>query len=90
MELNGRFRDLVGYTEEEFANARWPSSADRDRIDEQRALLHALTAGDAERGAVDSTYMHREGLLVQLGGRIDLVRSDAGAPDHLLMTLDGR
>jgi PAS domain-containing protein len=90
MELNARFRDLVGYTEEEFANARWPSSADRDRIGEQRALLHALAAGEAEHGPVDSTYMHREGLLVQLSGRIQLVRSESGAPDHLLLTLDGR
>ena len=90
MELNARFRDLVGYTEEEFASARWPSSADRDRIGEQRALLHALAAGEAEHGPVDSTYMHREGLLMQLSGRIQLVRSESGAPDHLLLTLDGR
>jgi PAS domain S-box-containing protein len=90
MELNPGFRDRVGYSEEEFASARWPSAADRDRLEEQRSLLRGLAAGELDRVEVESSYMHREGLLVELSGRLELVRSPSGAPDHLMLTLDAR
>jgi hypothetical protein len=80
----------VGYSEEEFASARWPSNLDRDHLDEQERLREALAAGEVEGTRVRAPYMHREGMLVELSGRISLVRTPHGSPDHLLLTLDVR
>ena len=84
MHLNGAFRDLVGYSEEEFASARWPSPAFTEHMGSQRELKRALAAGELEETPVETAYMHREGLLVPLIGRMAVVRDEDGVPDHLL------
>jgi PAS domain S-box-containing protein len=90
MELNPGFRELVGYSEEEFSHARWPSNVDRARLADHEGLRKALAAGELEGTHLELAYMHREGLLVELSGRISLVRTPDGTPDHLLLTLDVR
>ena len=90
MELNPGFRELVGYSEEEFASARWPSNVDRARLDEHTQLRERLAAGELEGEHVELAYMHSAGLVVELSGRMSLVRTPDGAPDHLLLTLDVR
>lgn len=90
MELNPGFRELVGYSEEEFSNARWPSNVDRARLADHEGLRRTLAAGDIEGTHLELAYMHREGLLVELSGRISLVRAPDGSPDHLVLTLDVR
>ena len=86
--LNAAFRELVGYSEEEFGSARWPSAADPEQIASQRELRRALAAGEVDEAPVETAYMHREGLLVALVGRMSLVRDGVGAPDHLLFSVD--
>jgi PAS domain S-box-containing protein len=90
MELNPGFRELVGYSEEEFASARWPSNLDREHLDECERIRELLAAGELEGTRVHAPYMHREGMLVELSGRMSLVRDAQGSPDHLLLTLDVR
>jgi PAS domain S-box-containing protein len=90
MELNPGFRELVGYTEEEFASARWPSNVDRARLEEHTELREKLAAGEIEGEHVDVAYMHSAGLVVELSGRMSLVRTSNAVPDHLLLTLDVR
>ena len=90
MELNPGFRELVGYSEEEFASARWPSNVDRARLEEHRELRERLAAGEVEGDHVELAYMHSAGLVVELSGRMSLVRTPDGVPDHLLLTLDVR
>ena len=84
MHLNGAFRDLVGYSEEEFASARWPSPAFTEHMGSQRELKRSLAAGELEEAPIETAYMHREGLLVPLIGRMAVVRDEEGVPDHLL------
>lgn len=90
MELNPGFRELVGYSEEEFASARWPSNVDRSRIAEHTELREKLASGEIEGERVEVAYMHSAGLVVELSGRMALVRTSNGVPDHLLLTLDVR
>ena len=90
MELNPGFSALVGYSEEEFASAHWPSNVDRVRLTEHTQLRKRLAAGDLEGEHVELAYMHSAGLVVELSGRMSLVRTPDGAPDHLLLTLDVR
>jgi PAS domain S-box-containing protein len=87
MHLNGAFRKLVGYSEEEFASARWPSPAFTEHIGSQRELRRALAAGEVDEAQIETAYMHREGLLVPLVGRMGLVRDEEGVPDHLLFSV---
>ena len=85
--LNPAFRDLLGYSEEEFSNARWPSPAFTEHLGSQRELRRALAAGEIDEHQVETAYMHREGLLIPLVGRMALVRNDEGVPDHLLFSV---
>ena len=84
-ELNPGFTKLVGYAEHEFRKAAWPSVLDRKVFPEQKAELEALAAGELDSAVVDSTFMHGQGLMVLIQGEIQLVRDEAGEPDHLLL-----
>ena len=88
IHLNGGFRDLIGYTEEEFASARWPSVADPDHLQQYREVRRALAAGERDEEPIETAYMHREGLLVPLSGRMSVVRGQDDEPDHLLFSVD--
>lgn len=92
LDLKGKFRDLnpgfcklVGYQEHQFTKASWPSVLDRKVYQDQKAELDAMVAGERESAAVDSTFMHGQGLMVLIKGEVKLVRNDAGEPDHLLL-----
>jgi chromosome segregation ATPase len=87
-QLNPGFVKLVGYQEHEFSKATWPSVLDRKVYSEQSAQLAALVGGRSDRVAVDSTYMHGQGLMVRVTGVITLVRDAAGQPAHLLMAAE--
>ena len=89
--LDGRFRELnpafsakVGYSEEEFREALWPSLGDRANLEDHRELMRAFRAGEIDDTAMDTTYMHKQGLLVPIAGQMFLVRDHKGEPLHLL------
>lgn len=86
--INPAFGALVGYSQEDFRHARWPSLADRDRIGEHRALLTRLATGEIETARVETVYMHGQGLTVPVKGTLELVRSEDGSPRHLLLSVD--
>ena len=86
--INPAFESLVGYTEEDFQHARWPSLADRDRMAEYRALLARLATGEIETARVETVYMHGQGLAVPVKGTLELVRAEDGSPRHLLLSVD--
>ena len=90
LELNPHFAQLVGYSEEEFHGARWPSAVDGDHANHQRELLGRLARGETDETPVKTSYMHKEGLVVQLSGVMRAVRGPDGSPDHLLFTLERR
>ena len=69
----------MGYQEHEFAKAAWPSP--HDRRDYQRAAGAAARAGRrrARVRAVQSTYMHGQGLMVPVVGELTAVHGEDGA-----------
>ena len=87
LELNPVFCDLVGYTEEEFRSAIWPSSLSDDATrKEHRELRGRLATGEIEQSPIETCYLHKEGLLVPVSGTVSLVRAEDGTPDHLLLS----
>ena len=84
-ELNPAFARLVGYQEHEFAKAAWPSPHDRKDYKEQLEQLRRLGSGDLQEIPVQSTYMHGQGLMVPVVGKLTAVAGEDGLPLHLLL-----
>jgi PAS domain S-box-containing protein len=89
-ELNPSFAKLVGYQEHEFAKATWPSPHDRSVYQQQQEQLAQLAAGEIESVIVQSTYMHGQGLMVPVVGRLSLATGEDGTPQHLLLVAEDR
>jgi len=85
-ELNPAFTKLVGYDEEEFGKAVWPSVHDRAVYKQQTEELAMLKTGEIESVKFQSSYMHSQGLMVPVDGELTLVRDEAGEPASILLT----
>lgn len=88
--INAAFSALVGYREDEFTKAVWPSAHDRGDYREQCDQLRRMAAGELESVGVRSTYMHGTGLLVPVRGELTLVRDAEGRPEHLRLSAQER
>lgn len=88
--LNPAFSSLIGYPEHEFQKAVWPSAHDRGAYRDQQEQLRSLAAGELESVRVRSTYMHGQGIMVQVTGTISAVRGGDGQPAHLLLRAEER
>jgi PAS domain S-box-containing protein len=89
-ELNPAFTKLVGYKEADFFKAAWPSPHDRRDYQEQQDQLRQLASGEVESVSVQSTYMHGQGLMVPVVGRLTAVPGEDGLPLHLLLEAEER
>ena len=89
-ELNPSFTKLVGYKEADFLKAAWPSPHDRRDYQEQQDQLRQLASGEVESVAVQSTYMHGQGLMVPVVGELTLVQGEDGLPSHVLLSAEDR
>jgi len=83
-ELNAAFSDLVGYSEDEFKVAVWPPVMDRANLEKHRDQMKQLIDGAIESAEVKTGYVHAQGLLVPVNGRISLVR-EGDEPRHFLL-----
>src|SRR3954453_7575664 len=89
-ELNPAFAKLVGYKEHEFTKAAWPSPPDRRDYKEQLEQLRAMGVGELRDVEVQSTYMHGQGLMVPVVGKLSLSTGEDGRPQHLLLVAEDR
>jgi PAS domain S-box-containing protein len=83
-ELNPAFRELVGYSEEDFHAASWPPVTDRANLSTHRKQLQQLVSGEIESADVRTGYLHAQGLLVPVVGRLSLV-CESDEPSHFLL-----
>lgn len=84
--LNPSFSEKVGWDEAEFRDAVWPSVADRRNLAAHRELMAAMLAGELDEATIETCYVHAEGLLVPLTGRLSVERDEQGEVHHLLFT----
>jgi PAS domain S-box-containing protein len=89
-ELNPAFARLVGYQENAFAKAYWPSPHDRAGYTQQQEQLRQLASGEIDSVDVQSTYMHGQGLMVPVVGTLKVVPGEDGLPLHLLLEAEDR
>ena len=86
--LDAEFCRLLGCSEAELRSARWPSVIDRENLSAHQEIARALRAGEIESAEVETIYMHAQGLLVPIEGRVSMFRDAAGAPSHYLFAAD--
>ncbi len=89
-ELNPAFAKLVGYQEHEFTKAAWPSPHDRRDYKDQLEQLRRLGLGELTSVELSSTYMHGQGLMVPVVGRLSVELGEDGLPLHLLLEAEDR
>jgi chromosome segregation ATPase len=89
-ELNPAFARLVGYQEQAFAKAAWPSPHDRAGYTQSQEQLRQLASGEIDSVVVQSTYMHGQGLMVPVVGTLKVVPGEDGLPVHLLLEAEER
>ena len=89
-ELNPAFTKLVGYKEHEFTKAAWPSPHDRRDYKDQLEQLRQMGVGELREVEVQSTYMHGQGLMVPVVGKLSLSTGEDGLPQHLLLVAEDR
>ena len=89
-ELNPAFTKLVGYKEHEFTKAAWPSPHDRRDYKEQLEQLRQMGVGELREVDVQSTYMHGQGLMVPVVGKLSLATGEDGTPLHLVLEAEDR
>lgn len=89
-QLNPAFAKLVGYKEHEFTKAAWPSPHDRRDYKAQLEQLRKLGIGELHEVEVQSTYMHGQGLMVPVVGKLTVELGEDGRPQHLLLEAEDR
>ena len=89
-ELNPSFTKLVGYKEHEFTKAAWPSPHDRRDYKDQLEQLRMMGAGELREIVVQSTYMHGQGLMVPVVGKLTVADGEDGLPLHLVLEAEDR
>ena len=89
-ELNPAFTKLVGYKENEFTKAAWPSPHDRRDYKDQLEMLRQMGAGELRELEVQSTYMHGQGLMVPVVGKLTVENGEDGLPLHLVLEAEDR
>jgi hypothetical protein len=57
---------------------------DRANLPKHREQMEKMLRGEIEEAEVNTGYVHAQGLLVPVAGRIKIVRKD-GEPDHFLL-----
>ncbi len=89
-QLNPAFTKLVGYKEHEFTKAAWPSPHDRRDYKEQLEQLRQMGIGELRDIDIQSTYMHGQGLMVPVVGKLTLELGEDGLPLQLLLEAEDR
>lgn len=86
--LDSEFCRLLGCSEAELSSARWPSVIDRENLAAHEEVARALRTGELDSADVETVYMHAQGLLVPIEGRVSMLRDAAGSPSYYLFLAD--
>ncbi len=77
---NDALRDMLGYSEQEFATQHWESFTHPDDVARNLELFGELTSGRSDRFEMDKRFVAADGSLVWGRLTVSLLRDDDGAP----------
>ncbi|MFA9431013.1 putative bifunctional diguanylate cyclase/phosphodiesterase [Egicoccus sp. AB-alg2] len=78
---NDALRDMLGYTEDEFAGTHFETFTHPEDVPRNRELFARMAAGELDRFDMDKRFLHRDGRVVWGRLTVSLLRDARGRPD---------
>lgn len=88
LEVNDAFREMLGYTQDEFLATPWPEITHPDDVDSDLIPFGRMAVGDLEWYAVEKRFIHKFGHHVWARLTLSLVRDSAGRPDYEIAVIE--
>jgi diguanylate cyclase (GGDEF)-like protein/PAS domain S-box-containing protein len=89
LNVNQRFCDIVGYSQEEIQSIDWGKLTYPDDIAPNQAYLDQAIRGDIDTYEMEKRYIHKQGHIVYVDLFVQCVRKANGSPDYFVgMMLD--
>ena len=88
LNVNERFRTVVGYTREELARISLESLTHTEDAKKETAMMRKLLAGDTDSYRLDKRVMDKRGKYRVLTVTVTVVRADNGDPEFLVYVVE--
>jgi len=81
---NGLLRDLLGYSDQEFATLHFSAYTHPEDVEENERLYAAMVAGSLDQYVLEKRFISKSGDVVWAHLTVSLVRDEAGRPDFII------
>jgi len=88
LNVNERFRTIVGYTREELARISLDSLTHPEDAKKETAMMRKLVAGDVDSYRLEKRVMDKRGKYRGLTVTVTVVRADNGDPEFLVYVVE--
>lgn len=88
LNVNERFRTIVGYTREELARISLESLTHAEDAKKETAMMRKLLAGDVDSYRLEKRVMDKRGKYRGLTVTVTVVRADNGDPEFLVYVVE--
>ncbi|HEY4642894.1 MAG TPA: PAS domain S-box protein [Thermoanaerobaculia bacterium] len=88
LNVNERFRTIVGYTREELARISLDSLTHAEDAKKEAAMMRKLVAGDTDSYRIEKRVMDKRGKYRVLIVTVTCVRADNGEPEFLVYVVE--
>ena len=87
VNTNKRFREILGYSEEEFVNKRWQELTYPEDIKMNQDHLDLIVSGEMESVRFEKRYLHKDGHIVWADLSTVLKRDQQGNPLYFISSI---
>jgi PAS domain S-box-containing protein len=87
INVNAAFCDMLGYTQEELKNKKWPDISHPDDLEPTQKALQSLLSGEAETQRFTKRYFHKNGSVVWGDLSTSLRRDENDQPLYFMTTV---
>lgn len=87
LRTNKAFRDILGYSEEEFNTLRWQDLTYPEDVEKNEKVISALIAGEYPLKRWEKRYIHKDGHIVWVDITTVLQRDVNNNPLHFITTI---
>jgi PAS domain S-box-containing protein len=87
LRVNEAYCRMLGYTREELLGTSFRDLTHPDDVAEDDAFVASVTAGDTDSLERERRYLHKDGSIVWVHVRAEVIRDEAGQPIHAVSHL---
>jgi PAS domain S-box-containing protein len=88
LRFNGKFCDIVGYSEAELRHLRFQDITHPDDLRDGEERLARMLAGELPDCLIEKRYIHKSGRTVWVEVTTTLTRDEAGAPAYFIAVIE--